>query len=231
MLIRGSPSTHHDARRVPPTQSRPQAVQRPNPNQQAMPAPPEPHVKRFDDPLDSLAAGVTEEIRTMKAEMAALRHANALLLETVGTHGLNRDLEDQTHDVSSEVKESARLDLDPAVIFGMERTYLGAMNQAFYLMLLATGLMSMNDRDDTPQHLGRLVYMAAIVHACIAYLNHCRRIKKLEKGFTISATGSLVWLGMLCLLTVGVSVLDLAYIHIYPVLDRAKTVEVVGGGE
>ena len=37
--------------------------------------------------------------------------------------------------------------VDPALIFSMERTFLSAFNQSFYLMMLATGLMAINDYD------------------------------------------------------------------------------------
>ena len=50
--------------------------------------------------------------------------------------------------------EATNNEVDPALIFAMERTYLSSMNQTFYLMLLATGLMSINDHDGMPMVFG-----------------------------------------------------------------------------
>ena len=123
--------------------------------------------------------------------------------------------------------EATHNEVDPALIFAMERTYLSAMNQTFYLMLLATGLMSINDHDVVPRSFGAVVYVFAIMHAAISYVTHLRRLNALENGGTCTPRESKVWLGMLFVLAISISVLDLAYIFIYPVLARAKAVELV----
>ena len=117
-------------------------------------------------------------------------------------------------------------EVDPALIFAMERTFLSALNQAFYLMLLATGLCAINDTDKVPPGLGATVYAAAIVYAMISYATHCKRLNRLENRGTCTPFESKVWLGALCTLAVFVAVVDLLYIFVYPVLYRAKAVDV-----
>ena len=121
-------------------------------------------------------------------------------------------------------------EVDPALIFAMERTYLSAMNQTFYLMLLGTGLLSINDYDQAPAILGATVYVAAILYAIVSYVTHCKRLDKIQRGDTCSPTESKVWLGALFLLALAVAVVDLVYLFVYPVLERAKAVEIVAAG-
>lgn len=118
-------------------------------------------------------------------------------------------------------------EIDPALMFALERTYFSSLNHSFYLMLLATGLMSINDHDDVPVYLGAAFFVCAIIHGIICYATHWQRLKLLESGQTISTRNSLSWLGALCILSSLVAIADLAYIFVYPVLDRAKAVELV----
>ena len=117
--------------------------------------------------------------------------------------------------------------VDPALICAMERTFLSALNHAFYMMLLATGLMSINDYDEMPFCLGAAVFVCAVIYAVLSYFVHWRRLHNLAMQRTITTTESLTWLGALCVLVVIVSVLDLVFIFRYPVLDRAKAVELI----
>ena len=119
-------------------------------------------------------------------------------------------------------------ELDPALLFALERTHLSALNHSFYLMLIATGLMSINETDTVPLYLGAIVYALAIVHAATCYAMHWSRLRALKTpGKILTERGSLWWLGMLWLLAVTVAVIDMTYVFVHPVLKRAKAVEFV----
>ena len=119
-------------------------------------------------------------------------------------------------------------EVDPALIFGLERTYLSALNQSFYLMMLATGLMAINDHAVVPARLGAIIYVCAIVNAAASYATHWWRLRALQCGEIITTGNSLRWLGVLTALALTVSVMDLTFIFVYPVLGRSKPVELIG---
>lgn len=126
-------------------------------------------------------------------------------------------------------KEMPFLDkVDPALLFPLERTYLSSLNHSFYLMLLATGFVMINRSAEVPARFGVVIYGCAILNAAAGYATHWWRIKALQRGLVITTGNSLKWLGALTALVLTVAVLDFAFIFVYPVLDRAKPVELVG---
>jgi hypothetical protein len=155
---------------------------------------------------------MTEALHLIKQEMATIRH----------DHGLFHHKRASRDGVGS---AGTHHDVDPALLFGMERTYFSATNQSFYMMMIATGLMAIDNTDLVAMGLGFFLYACAIIHFASNYLMHFRRVRTLEAGHPISLTGSLLWTGGLAALGMSVAVIELVYIFVYPVLDRAKAVE------
>ena len=155
---------------------------------------------------------MTEALSLIKHEMASIRHDHSIFQhkkasrDGVGSAGTHHDV-------------------DPALLFGMERTYFSATNHSFYMMMLATGLMAIDNTDTVAMAFGLCIYVCAIVHFASNYFMHFRRVKTLEAGHSVSPTGSLLWTGGLAFLGMFVAVIELIYIFVYPVLDRAKAVE------
>jgi hypothetical protein len=155
---------------------------------------------------------MSEALHLIKQEMATIRHDHTIFhhkkasRDGVGSAG--------THHA-----------VDPALLFGMERTYFSATNQSFYMMMIATGLMAIDNTDLVAVGCGLFLYVSAIIHFASNYFMHYRRVKTLEAGQPVSANGSLLWTGGLAVLGMSAAVIELVYIFVYPVLDRAKAVE------
>eukprot|EP00326_Haptolina_ericina_P027594 CAMPEP_0181193754 /NCGR_PEP_ID=MMETSP1096-20121128/13983_1 /TAXON_ID=156174 ORGANISM="Chrysochromulina ericina, Strain CCMP281" /NCGR_SAMPLE_ID=MMETSP1096 /ASSEMBLY_ACC=CAM_ASM_000453 /LENGTH=279 /DNA_ID=CAMNT_0023283233 /DNA_START=105 /DNA_END=944 /DNA_ORIENTATION=- len=118
--------------------------------------------------------------------------------------------------------------VDPALIFSMERTFLSAFNQAFYLMFLGSGLMAINDFDDGAVAVGAVIICSGILFCLYTYYMHVSRLKLLTNRVRVSNRSSNTWLGILTGLMVCTAIIELVYMFIYPLLDRAKSVELVG---
>ena len=117
---------------------------------------------------------------------------------------------------------------DPALIFSMERTFLSSMNQSFYLMLIGSQLMAINDYDSTPIAIGTVIILSGIANIFISYAYHVARLRQLVAKKIIGTYGSNAWLGYLSSTAIIASIIELIYIFVYPQLDRAKSVELAG---
>lgn len=117
---------------------------------------------------------------------------------------------------------------DPALIFSMERTFLSSMNQSFYLMLIGSQLMAINDYDSTPIAIGTVIILSGIANIFISYAYHVARLRQLVAKKIIGTYGSNAWLGYLSSTAIIASIIELVYIFVYPQLDRAKSVELAG---
>ena len=118
--------------------------------------------------------------------------------------------------------------VDPALIFSMERTFLSSMNQSFYLMLIGAQLMAINDFDHTPITIGTVIILFGIANIVVSYCYHIARFRVLRKREVVGTNGSNAWLGFLTGTAVIASIIELAYLYVYPQLDRAKSVELAG---
>lgn len=67
--------------------------------------------------------------------------------------------------------------------------------------------------------------VSGILYAGLSYSQHVTRLALLKEGGLITTRRSNCWLGVLMLLTFFASISELAYMFVYPLLDRAKTVE------
>jgi len=115
--------------------------------------------------------------------------------------------------------------VDPALMFSMERTFLSSMNQTFILMLIGAQLMAINDFDHAPITIGTVIIVFGIANIVVSYSNHIARFRVLRKREVVGTKGSNAWLGFLTGIAVIASIIELAYLHVYPQLDRAKSVE------
>ena len=116
-------------------------------------------------------------------------------------------------------------DLDPSLIFSMERTVLSAYNQAFQIMMVGGGLMAVGAKnDDTPVGLGIVIFVSGIIYGAISYGLHIQRLNALRRGEKITMFSSAAWIGALMLFaTIGMSI-ELYYAIVYPYLERAQEV-------
>jgi hypothetical protein len=116
-------------------------------------------------------------------------------------------------------------DLDPSLIFSMERTVLSAYNQAFQIMMVGGGLMAVGAKnDDTPIGLGIVIFVSGIIYGAISYGLHIQRLNALRRGEKITMFSSAAWIGALMLFaTIGMSI-ELYYAIVYPYLERAQEV-------
>lgn len=121
--------------------------------------------------------------------------------------------------------------VDPALIFSMERTFLSALNQAFYLMLIGAGMMAINDYDDGAVAVGSVIFILAIICVAVTYYMHTSRLNLLKHRKPITTRWSKAWLAVLTWLAIVAAIIEIIYMYVYPLLDRAKSVEVVTEGQ
>lgn len=120
-----------------------------------------------------------------------------------------------------------KVEVDPTLLFGLERTFLSALSQTFLFMILAMGLSAVSQHDPHPGLVGIVIYVGASLHAISSYAMHWWRLRALERNKPITVANSLVWLGVLTLLGLSVSISEIVFLFVHPVLQRSKPVEVV----
>ena len=119
-----------------------------------------------------------------------------------GLSALPQAVEQQLAQISpAALKGVITSSVDPSLMFSMERTFLSALNTAFYIMMLGAGLTTINDHDEVPNNMGKIIIVLGIVFAVISYISHTRRLVALARGERITMSGSLCFLGLLLLIT------------------------------
>ena len=119
-------------------------------------------------------------------------------------------------------------ELDPALVFGLERTFFAAMNQVWQMTILATTFFAIRrfNFDIVPYSLGTSLFIFAMLYAGASYWLFYRRLHQLSTLQRIQPHESLIWLGILILAVFIFLAMALYYDYRYPVLDRAATVVV-----
>mmetsp|Transcript_11927 Transcript_11927/g.17402 ORF Transcript_11927/g.17402 Transcript_11927/m.17402 type:complete len:213 (+) Transcript_11927:63-701(+) len=117
------------------------------------------------------------------------------------------------------------LDPDASLILGMERTLFAALNNAWLLAIGGVGLMSVGD-DETATQGGIVILIVSILSASIAYAMHFFRVYQVKQQKPFRYYHTLVWAGMISVMTLVTLALELHFGILKPYLLREKSVSI-----
>lgn len=124
-------------------------------------------------------------------------------------------------------KQRERTDqVDPALLFSLERTLFSALNVSLLLSLTGVGLMSVGPFN-APHRYGVMMLVAGALFAGTSFMMHAWRLHRLSRFKLLWRYDTYLWAGTLCVLMVMALALELHYGVQYPYLKRSATVEVV----
>eukprot|EP00948_MAST-09A_sp_MAST-9A-sp1_P001485 g1485.t1 len=122
-------------------------------------------------------------------------------------------------------------DIDASLLFSMERTLWGALNQAWTLMFVGIGLMCVGALNETvPDTLGAVIMVIAILFTALSYGMHVRRINELKKNRGVKSIESIFYTGFFVVALIFGFIAEIYFAGLFPYLKRSKVVEVATSG-
>lgn len=118
--------------------------------------------------------------------------------------------------------------LSGSLILALERTLFSALNNAYTITFVGTGLMMVGASNDSiPDSLGIIIVICGLIFACASWVMHYARLRAFQRGASLDAKFSLVWTFFMTFFLFGAVAIELRYGILYPYLKRSKAVEVV----
>lgn len=118
--------------------------------------------------------------------------------------------------------------LSGSLILSLERTLFSALNNAYTITFVGTGLMMVGASNDSiPDSLGIIIVICGLIFACASWVMHYARLMAFQRGASLDAKFSLVWTFFMTFFLFGAVAIELRYGILYPYLKRSKAVEVV----
>lgn len=142
-----------------------------------------------------------------------VRRTTALYTEGVGLEG------------GQELKQHFT-QVDPSLVFSMERTYFSATNQAILILFAGFGLMSVQTGLQEPHTFGIFLAIAGCTYGTLAWVMHVWRMKRMERGLGIANDDSVYYTGLLNVLVLVGGIAQIYYGMKHPFLERSQTVDI-----
>ena len=121
--------------------------------------------------------------------------------------------------------------VDPSLVFSMERTYFSATNQAILILFAGFGLMSVETGLKEPHTFGIVLAIAGCMYGTFAWIMHVWRMKRMEQGLGIANDDSVYYTGLLNALVLIGGIAQIYYGMKHPFLERSQTVDIAAEGE
>jgi uncharacterized membrane protein YidH (DUF202 family) len=115
---------------------------------------------------------------------------------------------------------------DLSLILAMERTLFAALNNAWLLSIGGIGLMSVGSGDTRAEHAGMGIMLGGILTAFSAFAMHYLRVRQVKENIPSQYSHTLMWTGMLAILSICALVLEIRFGVLHPYLDREKAVTI-----
>jgi len=123
--------------------------------------------------------------------------------------------------------DSPSKDVDPSLLFGMERTLYSAINVGMLVIVFGFGLMMVSNHDVQGFFVqGCIIVAAGIAFIGGSWVTHWCRMRTLSKGQKVTVRNSAVWTAFLVFLLLVVIGMELYHSHKYPYLRRSMPVDV-----
>jgi hypothetical protein len=118
-------------------------------------------------------------------------------------------------------------DIDPSLLFGMERTLYSAVNVGALVIMFGFGLMMVSPAHFQQYYIqGCIIAVAGLTFIGCSWLNHFMRMRILSQGGQVTICNSAAWTGCLMFLMCVCVCLELYYGYTHPYMERSMPVDV-----